>query len=173
MKTLQKSKIGLHLVSNGEKYNFLNFPLIMTGETCGYSTSIQIDSNIYNNIKKEIVFAKKYGIEFTNLEEVYNICRDVLNWSPKKTVKKQNLLINHTKTYLMKNRRNGFYKIGRSNDPKKRERTLQSEEPDIVLVKVWDKNIENNLHRNYNKQRLRGEWFDLSKIQVRYICTKY
>ena len=73
----------------------------------------------------------------------------------------------------MKNRRNGFYKIGRSNDPKKRERTLQSEEPDIVLVKVWDKNIENNLHRNYNKQRLRGEWFDLSKIQVRYICTKY
>ena len=56
MKTLQKSKIGLHLVSNGEKYNFLNFPLIMTGETCGYSTSIQIDSNIYNNIKKEIVF---------------------------------------------------------------------------------------------------------------------
>ena len=73
----------------------------------------------------------------------------------------------------MKNRRNGFYKIGRSNDPKKRERTLQSEEPDIVLVKVWDKNIENKLHKNYNKQRLRGEWFDLSKIQVRYICTKY
>ena len=78
-----------------------------------------------------------------------------------------------TKTYLIKNKRNGFYKIGRSNNPKRREKTLQSEEPDIVMVKVWDENIESKLHKKYNKQRLRGEWFDLNKVQVRYICTNY
>tara|TARA_R110000823_G_scaffold299822_1_gene420566 strand:+ start:887 stop:1234 length:348 start_codon:yes stop_codon:yes gene_type:complete len=77
----------------------------------------------------------------------------------------------NTKTYLIKNRRNGFYKIGRSKDPLKREQTLQSEEPDIVMVKTWDEDIECKLHKEYKDYRVRGEWFNLNEIQVRYICT--
>jgi len=77
----------------------------------------------------------------------------------------------NTKTYLIKNRRNGFYKIGKSNNPFKREKTLQSEEPDIVLVKTWSRNIESKLHKDYKEHRVRGEWFELSKAQVKYICT--
>tara|TARA_B110000285_G_scaffold136417_1_gene152796 strand:+ start:43 stop:930 length:888 start_codon:yes stop_codon:yes gene_type:complete len=80
---------------------------------------------------------------------------------------------NNTKTYLIKNRRNGFYKIGRSKDPLKREQTLQSEEPDIVMVKTWDEDIESKLHIEYKDYRIRGEWFELSKAQVKYICTNY
>jgi len=79
----------------------------------------------------------------------------------------------NTKTYLIKNRRNGFYKIGRSKDPLKREQTLQSEEPDIVMVKTWDEDIERKLHIEYKDYRVRGEWFELSKAQVKYICTNY
>jgi hypothetical protein len=77
------------------------------------------------------------------------------------------------KTYLMKDCCNGFYKIGCSSNPERREKTLQSEKPSIVMVKVWDKYIERELHNKYESQRLRGEWFSLTKIQVRYICTHY
>jgi hypothetical protein len=74
-------------------------------------------------------------------------------------------------TYIMKNRRNGLYKIGKSVNPKVRERTLQSEDPDIIMVKKWDYEIEKYLHKEYSDYRVRGEWFNLSKVQVEYICT--
>ena len=90
--------------------------------------------------------------------------------SYKNSYKKSN---GNIKTYLIKNNRNGFYKIGRSINPLKREKTLQSEEPDIVLVKTWSRNIESKLHIEYKDYRVRGEWFELSKAQVKYICIKY
>jgi hypothetical protein len=77
------------------------------------------------------------------------------------------------KTYLMKNKLNGLYKIGKSINPKYREKTLQSQEPEIEMVKVWQKDIENDLHFKYKKYRKRGEWFKLNKTQVKHICTKY
>jgi len=77
------------------------------------------------------------------------------------------------KTYLMKDKCNNYYKIGVSKNPKYREKTLQSEKPTIEMVKVWDKNIESHLHDKYKRQRIRGEWFNLTPIQVKYICTHY
>lgn len=77
------------------------------------------------------------------------------------------------KTYLMKDCQNNLYKIGKSINPERRERTLQSEKPNIKLVKVWDNDIEKKLHKIYDKQRVRGEWFNLNQVQVRYICTHY
>ena len=77
--------------------------------------------------------------------------------------------------YLMKDKSTGYYKIGRSVDPKYRERTLQSEKPTIQLVfsSVETKEInEKLLHSQYKDQNIRGEWFDLSSSQVRYICRK-
>lgn len=46
-----------------------------------------------------------------------------------------------THTYIMKNKRNGLYKIGKSINPKHRESTLQSEEPNVILVWSVDKDI--------------------------------
>ena len=77
------------------------------------------------------------------------------------------------KTYLMKDNLTKLYKIGRSNNPLNRERTLQSEKPSIKMVKVWSENIEKKLHKEYSNYRIRGEWFKLTKVQVKYICTKY
>jgi hypothetical protein len=73
--------------------------------------------------------------------------------------------------YLMKNKRNGFYKIGKSIAPRVRERTLQSEEPEIEMVfKVQvDESAERKLHAAYAEKRLRGEWFSLSRFDVRKI----
>ena len=82
-------------------------------------------------------------------------------------------LVSVFKTYLIKNKRNGYYKIGKSKDPLKREKTLQSEEPMIGIIKVFDKDIESVLHKDYKSFRIRGEWFELSKIQVKFICNNY
>ena len=41
------------------------------------------------------------------------------------------------------------------------------------MVKTWDKDIESLLHKDYKEHRVRGEWFELSKAQVKYICTNY
>ena len=80
---------------------------------------------------------------------------------------------NKIKTYIMKDAKTGLYKIGKSNNPEYREKTLQAEKPTIKTIKVFDYNIESKLHKDYNEQRVRGEWFKLNKIQLEYICKNY
>jgi len=77
------------------------------------------------------------------------------------------------KTYLMKDDASGLYKIGKSVNTKFREKTLQSEKPSIKTVKIWEINIESKLHNDYAEFRKRGEWFELSKAQVTFMCTNY
>jgi len=65
------------------------------------------------------------------------------------------------------------YKIGISNNPKFREKTLMSQEPNIETVfklKCPDrdaaKKIESRLHIFFEQQRIRGEWFSLTKDEL-------
>ena len=84
--------------------------------------------------------------------------------------------VNHLKTiktYIIKDDLNNTYKIGRSIDPLKREKTLQSEKPNLKLIKIFENNIEKELHDLYKHCRLRGEWFKLNKVQLKYICKNY
>ena len=75
--------------------------------------------------------------------------------------------------YLMKDSSNGYYKIGISNTPEYRERTLQSEKPTIEMLackkfptRKIAESIESALHTTYSQQRLRGEWFKLDDVDV-------
>jgi len=77
------------------------------------------------------------------------------------------------KAYILKDNNTGLYKIGRSSNPLDREKTLQAEKPTIKLIKIFKDDIERELHDKYNKQRVRGEWFNLNKVQLKYICTHY
>jgi hypothetical protein len=65
--------------------------------------------------------------------------------------------------YIMHNKQNDYYKIGRSTNPRYRETTLQAQEPDIELVEAWEapKKIETELHRKFKSKKIRGEWFRL------------
>lgn len=65
--------------------------------------------------------------------------------------------------YIMMNCDDFTFKIGQSKNPIYRERTLQSKQPNVVLLKAWqcDKKIEKELHKIYKKNRTRGEWFKL------------
>lgn len=69
--------------------------------------------------------------------------------------------------------KNGYHKIGISKTPKYREKTLQSEKPTIDLVcskeypsrKIAEA-IESALHKAFEENRIRGEWFELSDADV-------
>jgi len=75
--------------------------------------------------------------------------------------------------YLMVDTTNNYHKIGISNKPEYRERTLQSERPTIELVacekfpnKKIASSIERYLHNTYSEKHKRGEWFDLNETEV-------
>jgi len=75
--------------------------------------------------------------------------------------------------YLMLDRKNGYYKIGISNEPEWREKTLQSEKPSIKLIAAkkfvnrrMTANIEKALHDSYSHRRKRGEWFQLDQEDI-------
>lgn len=77
------------------------------------------------------------------------------------------------KTYLMKDNRTGYIKIGKSKIPKIRERTLQSEVPDCNILIIINSNVETELHELYQDKRVRGEWFRLSDMDIKYIKETY
>ena len=75
--------------------------------------------------------------------------------------------------YLMIDIINNYHKIGISNNPEWREKTLQSEKPTIELVaakKFINRKIassfEKALHNAYSNKRHRGEWFHLDQIEI-------
>jgi hypothetical protein len=73
-----------------------------------------------------------------------------------------------TKVYVMIDKNTGYYKIGRSNNPIHREKTLQSEKPSIELLHQFYARIkdEKELHNLFSTKRIRGEWFDLSGSDI-------
>lgn len=80
---------------------------------------------------------------------------------------------NSIKTYIMFDENIGYLKIGKSKNPKFRERTLQSQNPSIKIFKICDKNVEKEIHKKYADKRVRGEWFDLSEEDIENIVNEY
>jgi hypothetical protein len=100
------------------------------------------------------------------MKEAQRYHRRIMRFQKKKTKLK--------KLYLMKDMRNGLYKIGISEDPKHRESTLQGEKPDIKLVGDWKdlSDFEREWHKYFDKERQRGEWFKLTKTQVKFFVSQ-
>jgi hypothetical protein len=78
--------------------------------------------------------------------------------------------------YLMIDINNQYHKIGISNKPEWREKTLQSEKPTIELIaskKFISRKIassfEKALHESYEDKRIRGEWFRLDAKDIQEI----
>jgi hypothetical protein len=76
-----------------------------------------------------------------------------------------------TKLYVMIDKNTGYYKIGRSVNPRIREKTLQSEKPTIEMLRTYDGMFkdEKALHEMFQEKRIRGEWFDLSGSDIKAI----
>lgn len=66
---------------------------------------------------------------------------------------------------------NGLTKIGLSKDPRKREKTLQAEDPRLHMLayRKGGSDLETRLHKIFADRRFRGEWFQLSQKDVEWI----
>jgi hypothetical protein len=75
--------------------------------------------------------------------------------------------------YLILNKRNGLYKIGLSINPVIREKTLQSEEPEIEVINTYKGGfkIEREIHSTFKDKRVRGEWFKLNSDDLELLNT--
>jgi hypothetical protein len=78
--------------------------------------------------------------------------------------------------YFMFDTKSQYYKIGISNLPEWREKTLQSEKPSIKLIAAKKfvnrriaANFEKALHDSYSHKRKRGEWFQLDQEDINEI----
>ena len=79
--------------------------------------------------------------------------------------------ITPTNVYVMIDKNTGLYKIGRSVNPIKRERTLQSEKPTVELL-FHHEGVhadETSLHITFGHKRVRGEWFKLDADDLQYV----
>ena len=95
-------------------------------------------------------------IPFLETKEFYKQLLDIKDLEP---LKKDTNYV-----YLLLNTKNGYFKIGRSKNPLKREKTLQAEEPDIMLLFYIEASIQSEkiLQQQFRLKRVRGEWFQLS-----------
>jgi hypothetical protein len=77
-------------------------------------------------------------------------------------------------TYLMEDTRNGLIKIGKSKNPERREKTLQSEVPSVELriAVPTESDFESELHREFDHFRRRGEWFALTSAEVKTLIER-
>jgi hypothetical protein len=75
--------------------------------------------------------------------------------------------------YVMEDLRNSSFKIGKSKTPGKRERTLQSEVPQIVmrLSIPAEESHEKQLHEHFDEKRIRGEWFTLYPDDLLWVVS--
>lgn len=70
------------------------------------------------------------------------------------------------------------YKIGISKNVKGRLSTLQNSNPvDMHIVSTclsrWARRLEKELHQVFLEKRIRGEWFNLSENDVKYIINLF
>jgi len=80
--------------------------------------------------------------------------------------------IDRTFVYVAHDGQSGFYKIGKSKNPKMREKTLRAEVPLIVFLIIQPEATgfnERILHKQFAEKRLRGEWFRLAEEDIEII----
>lgn len=77
------------------------------------------------------------------------------------------------KTYILSDSNIGLYKIGKSENIKDRIKSLSTGNVYINLVAYIDVDIERELHERFERKRLQGEWFRLSKEEIDEVIKEY
>ena len=156
---------------DGWRIRFSKYPLLSIE---GYNESVwsprEYAGDIFNSYVNRFVdsiddISENYSIIFANDTEIN--CISTSNGNSGKCY-----------VYLMCDTTNGYFKIGLSNNPEYREKTLQSEKPTIekICAKSYPNRsiasaIESALHKAYENKRIRGEWFQLDTNDVESIIA--
>lgn len=136
-------------------------------KTSDYFT-LELEGDLYDQFYNKLNDQEMVSVEFNQIIES--------NIAPiKNKLNKIKLPENKTFIYLMFDNNNNYYKIGRSNNPKYRESTLQSEKPSIDLLFYWkdEPHVEKMLHYLHSNKRIRGEWFALNSNDVNNLIAEY
>ena len=152
----------------------------------GFNISHELDELHDDYLKKESInntYVSNYSSAICSIIDIIDKNEDI-------TIKKFNKIVRKymvgdrkkyveirspksSKTYLMIDKLNNMYKIGKSVNPKVRERTLQSEKPSIEMLYTIDRDVESVLHNYFSHKRVRGEWFRLLDNDLDYIIENY
>tara|TARA_R110002020_G_scaffold63460_1_gene169480 strand:+ start:130 stop:855 length:726 start_codon:yes stop_codon:yes gene_type:complete len=174
-----------HYTDIDNNYNWNHYNANKEWKPLDFFVKVSIAQDFTRKIWNNIVKSKTYPTYESVLKvykkylETNKITSNLLERKNKKEkvkpeIKTKKEKVKKIMTYIIKDKALlNTYKIGKSNNPLKREKTLQAEKPSLELVKIFKSNIENKLHKEYDKYRVRGEWFNLSKSQLKYICTTY
>lgn len=136
-----------------------------------------IPENIASKGNLSILFSSNYKndadyILKVNILEIYkSFFERTLN--EKKIEDEDNI----SKVYLMYDQRNGCVKIGETKNKLNVRRkgvsepTLRAEDPMIEVIVAWEalKDLEKKLHSKYETKRKRGEWFELTAVDLESI----
>ncbi len=126
-----------------------------------------------NNLYESINFTKQHHLEIAELFDYSKVPVSELDLAREKYNKYVTNDESPRYLYLIRLTGAKYYKIGITNDLNKRLSTLQTGCPhdlSIIFYAEADmddylgkeiKYIEDFLHKNFNKQRYRGEWFKL------------
>lgn len=170
-KNLFESKIA---ITQDELFKFRDSKLIKwkiefisaNDQIIGYSGNSYYQGEDFNKVVQSL------ANEYINL-----VRNEIEDYSPliNRSIEDQ---INDSKkeecfVYLMIDTSNNFYKIGISNFPVYREKTLLGNRPTIELLAAKKfpsrkiaESIEKALHSSFAEKRIRGEWFELNDEEV-------
>jgi hypothetical protein len=147
---------------------------------CKEAIEVIGDNTTYYESSKSTIHEKlDNGLLLKELAKTYSdtINEEIENYSPlvnREFVDKLPMALESIcYVYLMIDTTNGYHKIGISNSPDYREKTLQSEKPSVELLaskkfinRRMAQSFEKALHDTYLNKRVRGEWFNLSQIEI-------
>lgn len=128
----------------------------------------------YNNL---VIVINKFAKEYREL-----VRTEIIDYKPlldrESLSSVESLNAEECYVYLMIDTNNHYHKIGISNKPEWREKTLQSEKPTVELIaskkfvrRKIASSFEKALHETYSSKRIRGEWFQLDATDVSEIKT--
>lgn len=171
-----------NIIDNGNKVYETKLPLTIKNLNLlkdeyfsNWKIEFQENSTKIIGEKNDYHSSLQYSIKYLANNYSEKVKDEIKNYEPFYVENKNNHKIYGDKCYLylMIDTSNNFYKIGISNKPTYREKTLQSEKPTIEMVANKEfpnrkiaSSFEKALHTSYDSKRIRGEWFDLNKDEV-------
>lgn len=159
----------------------------MPNKTKGFFPPINIWTNIEKVYVERIDFIFQcrsivgiHNVEWNNaILEIDELCTRLQQYKSKliqeyKNSQEVDPASQGTYIYLIKDFTSGYYKIGRSKNPSFREKTLLSQSPNISTIFISPVTIrskEKELHKIFSKNRIRGEWFNLTDADINTVKT--
>lgn len=155
-------------------FNFLKWKISLGGNFFEILGGEKGADDFYTSKNNLQIVIKKFARDYINL--VQKVIPDYKPMEFRQAVQEEESRTDFCFVYLMHDTNNNYYKIGISNSPQYREKTLQSEKPTIEMITAKKfpirkiaESIERALHSSYSEKRLRGEWFELNENDVEHI----